>query len=85
MGVAESPSRPVERAGLDVLVDSLARELSAQLGATAQPSTIRAQVRLPLAPLRGWVAHDSLSEMAVRLARHRLESSAGAGEIPIGR
>ncbi len=62
-------------AGLDDVADALTRELVHTLGGTADRHMIRAQLRLALEELRGSVSYESLSEMAVRLARHRLEQA----------
>jgi hypothetical protein len=56
------------------IADSLADELAARLDGCVGRAVIRAQVGTALEDLRGSVSFDSLAEMAVRLAEHRLRS-----------
>lgn len=66
------------RADLDEVADALTGELATTLGGGMDPHAVRSQLRIALEELRGSVSYESLSEMAVRLARHRIESGSVA-------
>lgn len=68
-------AREFGSADLDDVADALARELANASCGSADRRKLRAQLRLALEELRGSVSYESLSEMAVRLACHRLEQS----------
>lgn len=56
----------------DRTAEALAVELATRLHGAIPDGPIRAQVRAALEDLRGSVSPESLSEMALRLAHHRL-------------
>jgi hypothetical protein len=58
------------------VADSLADELAARLPGGIERGDVRTQVCRALEDLRGSVSFDSLAEMAIRLAEHRLSCAA---------